>query len=418
MSTKPCASRNLRADIAARWRSRRFFCICGRRRSMTRFVSRTVSDRFSSSSWNGGVCEAFRISMSCASTSISPVKSSGLTVPSGRGRTSPVTRDAEFVAQLFRRGERRGAVRVADDLHETLAIAQVDEDDAAMIAAAMDPARQRDGLGKEAAVDAAAVVGAFHVRLRKFGSLKYFDGQDSGRAGRMLRAADRGGAAILPVQFRVSATLGAAAGSAAGRGRRGRPTAARGDHDPHRDDVLERLVDRDIELAHARLRHHDEIAAGGIRRRRHIDADVFARKMTRHLARRRAGQERDRPAARARKLDEQRLAEGGALIREDGVADLLDGRVDRLDERNAASSDSHIAISRAPAKLAATAPVASRIRNEQQHAEPGNVEPEQPVRVESFPGAGAAIWSSIDTSASSTQIVMPRGTQTSRPAMM
>ena len=74
--------------------------------------------------------------------------------------------DAVFVAQLFCDGEGRGAVRVADDLHQPFAVAQVDEDDAAMIATAMDPTCQRNGLGEKAAVDAAAVVGAFHVRLR------------------------------------------------------------------------------------------------------------------------------------------------------------------------------------------------------------------------------------------------------------
>ena len=71
-------------------------------------------------------------------------------------------RDAVFVAQRLRRRERRGAIRVADDLHQSLAVAQVDEDDAAVIAAAMNPARKRHGLVEEAAVDATAIVGAFH----------------------------------------------------------------------------------------------------------------------------------------------------------------------------------------------------------------------------------------------------------------
>ena len=92
MSTKPWASRYLRAAIAARWRSIRFFCIGGRRRSITRCCRRTVSDRFSSSSGKGGVCAVLRISMSCASTSISPETRFGFAPPSGRSRTSPVTR--------------------------------------------------------------------------------------------------------------------------------------------------------------------------------------------------------------------------------------------------------------------------------------------------------------------------------------
>ena len=74
--------------------------------------------------------------------------------------------DAELVAQRLGRGERRGAVGIADDLHEAFAVAQVDEDHAAVVAAAMHPARQRDGLAEVAAVDAAAVVSAFHDILR------------------------------------------------------------------------------------------------------------------------------------------------------------------------------------------------------------------------------------------------------------
>ncbi len=73
-----------------------------------------------------------------------------------------MTRDDEFVAQRFGHGEGRGAVGIADDLHQAFAVAQVDEDDAAVIAAAMDPAAHLDGLAQSLAVDAAAVVGAFH----------------------------------------------------------------------------------------------------------------------------------------------------------------------------------------------------------------------------------------------------------------
>ena len=77
-----------------------------------------------------------------------------------------VDANAELVAQAL--GDREGgrAIRIADDLHEALAVAQVDEDDAAMVAAAVDPAGERDGLGEMAAVDATAVVGAFHGGLR------------------------------------------------------------------------------------------------------------------------------------------------------------------------------------------------------------------------------------------------------------
>ena len=67
----------------------------------------------------------------------------------------------ELVAQRLGGREGVGAVGVADDLHQAFAVAQVDEDDAAVVAAAMHPAHQRDGLAEVAAVDAAAIVGAF-----------------------------------------------------------------------------------------------------------------------------------------------------------------------------------------------------------------------------------------------------------------
>jgi hypothetical protein len=53
---------------------------------------RTVSDRFSSSSWNGGVSAGLSTSTSCASTSTSPEPRFAFAVPAGRARTSPVTR--------------------------------------------------------------------------------------------------------------------------------------------------------------------------------------------------------------------------------------------------------------------------------------------------------------------------------------
>ncbi|MNT56172.1 hypothetical protein D3C72_1934550 [compost metagenome] len=63
----------------------------GRRRSSTRCVRRVVSDRFSSSIWNGGVTEALSTFSSWHSTSIWPLLSLSLVVPSGRGRTRPTT---------------------------------------------------------------------------------------------------------------------------------------------------------------------------------------------------------------------------------------------------------------------------------------------------------------------------------------
>ena len=85
----------------------------------------------------------------------------------GPRRAPPRDLDAELVAQSLGDVERLGAIRVADDLHETFAVAQVDEDDAAMVAAAMHPAGERHGLGKMAAVDTAAIIGSFHEQLQQ-----------------------------------------------------------------------------------------------------------------------------------------------------------------------------------------------------------------------------------------------------------
>src|SRR4029077_2957617 len=69
-------------------------------------------------------------------------------------------RDDEFVAELFGDRERGRAVGIADELHQAFAIAQVDEDDAAMVATAMNPSADRHGLAQSLAVDTAAIIGA------------------------------------------------------------------------------------------------------------------------------------------------------------------------------------------------------------------------------------------------------------------
>ena len=91
--------------------------------------------------------------------------------------------NAELVAQPFGDGKRRRAIRIADDLHETLAVAQIDEDHAAVIAAPMDPAAKRDRLVEIAPVDAAAIIRAFQVGLRRVSFV-------GARCGRHRRAAD------------------------------------------------------------------------------------------------------------------------------------------------------------------------------------------------------------------------------------
>ena len=77
---------------------------------------------------------------------------------------------AELVAHVLGRiANIVGAVGVADDLHQAFAVAQVDEDDAAMVAPAMRPAHQRDGLAEQRFADEAAVGGShasLQIRLR------------------------------------------------------------------------------------------------------------------------------------------------------------------------------------------------------------------------------------------------------------
>jgi ribosomal protein S18 acetylase RimI-like enzyme len=66
---------------------------------------------------------------------------------------------AEFVAHLFSGLEHLGAVRIADHLHRAFAVAQIDEDHATMVAAAVHPARQGDGLAQEGFGHKTAIVG-------------------------------------------------------------------------------------------------------------------------------------------------------------------------------------------------------------------------------------------------------------------
>src|SRR5579862_7121987 len=72
----------------------------------------------------------------------------------------------ELVTQILRDGEHGGAIGIADDLNESLAVAQINEDDAAVVTASVYPAAHRDGLAKAFSVDATAVIGAFQIILR------------------------------------------------------------------------------------------------------------------------------------------------------------------------------------------------------------------------------------------------------------
>jgi hypothetical protein len=98
-----------------------------------------------------------------------------------RSRRSQVGIDGRFVAGLhhavdghhafdaagFEEGE-RGAVAVGHDLGDAVVVAQVDEQHAAMIALAMDPAREADILADMLAREGAAGVGTIRVHRNSF----------------------------------------------------------------------------------------------------------------------------------------------------------------------------------------------------------------------------------------------------------
>ncbi len=67
-------------------------------------------------------------------------------VPAGRRRTSPVIFTTYSLRIFSAVCKRPGVVRIAHNLQQTFPVAQVDEDHAAVVAAAMHPAVERDGL--------------------------------------------------------------------------------------------------------------------------------------------------------------------------------------------------------------------------------------------------------------------------------
>ena len=64
---------------------------------------------------------------------------------------------AKLVAHAFGRGKGLGAIGVANDLHQTLAVTQVNKNDTTMVTAAMGPAHQGHGLAEQRFAHKAAV---------------------------------------------------------------------------------------------------------------------------------------------------------------------------------------------------------------------------------------------------------------------
>jgi hypothetical protein len=81
------------------------------------------------------------------------------------GTAGDLTLDGEDIlgARLIRdEGRLRGLGGVEDDLNQAGAVAEVDEDEATMVAAAVDPTVEDDGLAKLGLVDLAAAKGSLH----------------------------------------------------------------------------------------------------------------------------------------------------------------------------------------------------------------------------------------------------------------
>ena len=103
------------------------------------------STSVSSLMWKGGVLAGLRTSASVAATSISPVGRSAFSVPGGAGDGAAYEEDVLAAASSATAWARRRP-GVEDDLDEAGVVPEVDEDEAAVVAAAVHPAGERDGL--------------------------------------------------------------------------------------------------------------------------------------------------------------------------------------------------------------------------------------------------------------------------------
>ena len=136
----------------------------------------------------------------------------GVVGAAGAGAHHADDLQAVLVAHILGGGEHVGAVRVAHHLHQPFAVAQVDEDDAAVVASAVGPAHQRDGLRQQAFIDEAAVGGSQLSSPRSSG-LAGMHRRHRARPSAAPTAAAACGA-VQPIGFRAAA--GAAAGGRPG----------------------------------------------------------------------------------------------------------------------------------------------------------------------------------------------------------
>ena len=112
----------------------------------------------------GGVRLLLSSLNSVTRSSISPVASFGFAMPAGRSATLPVTwitYSARSVLLSSMIGGRRIG-RIEHDLRHAVAVAQVDEQPAAVVAVAVDPAAEGDFLANMFAAQFAAGVSSQH----------------------------------------------------------------------------------------------------------------------------------------------------------------------------------------------------------------------------------------------------------------
>ena len=116
-------------------------------------------------SWNGGVFDLFSTSSSRASSSTSPVAQVRIDRARGPRAHAALDREHELAAQPLGLGEHRRAVRIEHDLQQAFAVAQVDENHAAVIAAAVHPAGHANLAPDQRAIHLSAVMSAHRQSL-------------------------------------------------------------------------------------------------------------------------------------------------------------------------------------------------------------------------------------------------------------
>ena len=85
------------------------------------------------------------------------------------GAHQPFNLDAELVTQVFGQFEHFWSIGVAHDLHEAFAVAQIDKDNAAVVASAIDPAAQGNGLPHQGFSNLTAINRTHrHLRVASF----------------------------------------------------------------------------------------------------------------------------------------------------------------------------------------------------------------------------------------------------------